>query len=428
MRKLTLSLAVLAALMPGRGYPLGLGEIELNSALNQELNAEIEVLSAVAEDAEQLIVKLASREAFARAGIDRPYMLQDLKFSVIVKNNKPYVRVFTKTAVREPFLSFLVEIDWPEGHLLREYTLLLDPPVFSGGSAAATATDTGRPFIDPADLAKTQPAQTDNMMQGRPAQAAYPQSQPMQATQQATTPVVITSPDTGRQVTYQVMPQRTEVSGNYRVQQNDTLWGIANRTKPDNSISVEQMMLALVRKNPEAFIKENINGVKRGYILRMPDRAEITAVDRQTALAQAREHSALWREYRQTMSGAIPASSMEAEQTGQADSLVEDSTEGKLSIVSASDIEGSETAASGQDPQAQLNSLRQQLSLAQESLESERLEKTELKARLAELEQRVQGVLSMDDGELAKLQSDLEGVKQVTTEAAVVEEEKAEEP
>ena len=109
MRKLTLSLAVLAALLPGQGQTLGLGEIELNSALNQELDAEIEVLSAVPEDAEQLIVKLADRDAFARAGIDRPFLLQQLKFKVLVKDDKPYVKVFTKSAIKEPFLSFLVE-------------------------------------------------------------------------------------------------------------------------------------------------------------------------------------------------------------------------------------------------------------------------------------------------------------------------------
>ena len=100
MRKLTLSLAVMAALLPSRGIPLGLGEIELNSALNQELNAEIEVLSASPEDADQLIVQLADRDAFNRAGIDRPYILQQLKFKVAEKNGQPVVKVYTKTPIR----------------------------------------------------------------------------------------------------------------------------------------------------------------------------------------------------------------------------------------------------------------------------------------------------------------------------------------
>ncbi len=431
VRKLTLSMAILAALMPGRGYPLGLGEIELNSALNQELDAEVEVLSAEPEDIEQLIVKLASRDAFSRSGIDRPYLLQQLKFKAFLKNNKLYISIKTKKPIREPFLSFLVEIDWPEGHMLREYTLLLDPPVYSGSTASTSApaqpaADNGRPFIDPADSTQAQPASQKSSIQqqgGRPAQSAYAAPQAMQSTQVA--PVaVVESESTQKQVTYQPVPQYQEVSGSYRVQQNDTLWSMANRMRPDNSVSVEQMMLALVRENPEAFIKENINGVKRGYILRMPDRASITSLGRQEALAQAREHSALWREYRQAMSGAVPASSLESESesgAGVTDGSVE-TGDGQLSIVSASDSDGSDTAALAQDPEAQqLQKLRNELSLAQESLESERLEKEELRTRLAELEQRVQNVLQMDDGELAKLQQDLEGAKPAAIDEAAID-------
>jgi len=468
VRKLTLSMAILAALMPGRGYPLGLGELELNSALNQELEAEVEVLSAEAEDIEQLIVKLASREAFSRSGIDRPYLLQQLKFKTFLKNNKPYISITTKKPIREPFLSFLVEIDWPEGHMLREYTILLDPPVYSGSTAstsapAPTSADNGRPFIDPADSNQAQPAyqQVEQQQSASPAESDYATPQATHSAQVAPEAVAqVAAPEaiaiepeqTQSQVTYQPVPQYQEVSGSYRVKESDTLWSMANRMRPDNSVSVEQMMLALVRENPEAFIKENINGVKRGYILRMPDRASITALDRQQALAKAREHSALWREYRQAMSGSVPASSLESETETEAEAGVSDEAsakeeDGQLSIVSASDSDGSETAASAQDPNAQqLKKLRNELSLAQESLESERLEKEELRTRLSELEQRVQNVLQMDDGELAKLQQDLEGVKEqaekpaeviavdetpteeVATEEAVVEEAVVEQP
>ncbi|HEX5637477.1 MAG TPA: hypothetical protein VFY78_10355, partial [Gammaproteobacteria bacterium] len=163
MRKLTLSLAVMAALLPSQVLPLGLGEIELKSALNQELDAEIKVLSAAPEDAEQLIVKLASREAFARAGIDRPFSLQDLKFKTIIKGGVPYIQVYTLESVREPFLSFLVEIDWPNGHLLREYTLLLDPPVFNPGPGDQSFLDEGgddQAFFEPADVS-AEPAATE---------------------------------------------------------------------------------------------------------------------------------------------------------------------------------------------------------------------------------------------------------------------------
>lgn len=424
----------MAVLLPGRGYPLGLGEIDLKSALNQELDAEVQVLSAEPADAEQLIIKLASREAFARAGIDRPFLLTQLKFKIIVKNDKPYVKIYTQKPIKEPFLSFLLDVDWPEGHLLREYTLLLDPPVFSGMTSPARAEDSGRPFIDPADQTQNQyqSGYQSTTMGGRPAEydvapsratEAYADSDSRPAVsgrpamdestaRAIPAPSVIESADRTRRVTYQPMPQYTQVSGDYRVQANDTLWSIANRYRSNSGVSIEQMMLALVRENPEAFIKENINGVKRGYILRMPNREQITRIDRQQALAQVKQHTALWREYRQALTGARPVSALQSRQTASADNMKADATDGKLSIVSASDEFGSETAAAGQEPNAELRRLRNQLAMAREALESERLEKEGLRARLSDLEQRVESVLEMDDSELARLQQDLKGVRE----------------
>lgn len=429
MRKLTLSLAILAAMLPGSAYTLGLGDIELNSALNQELDAKITVLSAQPEDAEQLIIKLASREAFARAGIDRPFLLQQLKFKVVTKNGVPFIQVRTKKPIREPFLSFLVEIDWPQGHLLREYTLLLDPPVYTGGTATSSTASSGeRPFIDPADQAQNQSANSDSMDDGQPVESAY------DAASAANSSEIVTTEEADGSTTYTAAaPEFNEVSGEYRVQANDTLWSLSNRMKPDSSVSVEQMMLALVRNNPEAFIQQNINGVKRGYILRMPDRESITSVGRQQALAQVREHSALWRQYREAQTGIAPASSLEsASDEAPGDVAADTGVDGQLSIVSANEADGSDTAAAGQDPDADaVKRLRNELSLARESLESERLEKDDLRARLSELEQRVQNVLQMDEAELAKLQDDLKGVKQEAEKAVepvAIEEPATEEP
>jgi len=419
VRKLTLSLAVMAALLPVHGYSLGLGELELSSALNQELNAEIEVLSATSSDAEQILIKLADRDAFIRAGLDRPFLLQQLKFKMIEKNGKPYVKVYTKTPVREPFLSFLLEIDWPQGHLLREYTLLLDPPVYNTGNTTTTApANTSGSFNEPADT----------QAQNQPVYSEQQSTQSVQSSAQ-TAPVAqagVISSDTGRSVNYQyqALPVASSSSDQYRVQQNDTLWSVASRMRPDSSISVEQMMLALVKRNPEAFIQENINGIKRGYVLRIPKRDEITQLDRQQAVAQAREHAALWREYSQGVASSSPASSMEADtMEGSTAADQPRDADGHLSIKGASDT-GSEFAGTNQDPDARLNELKQDLAMAREQLESERLEKEDLRSRLAELEQRVQRVIEMDDSELAKLQQDLQSSQ---TAAAPVEEAMPEE-
>ncbi|HEY9052872.1 MAG TPA: FimV/HubP family polar landmark protein [Gammaproteobacteria bacterium] len=414
-------MAVIAALMPGRGYPLGLGEIELNSALNQELEAEIEVLSAEPEIAEQLIIKLASSEAFARAGIDRPFLLQQLKFKVITKGNTPYVMVYTQKPIREPFLSFLVEVDWPEGHLLREYTVLLDPPVYSGTAQATApsvppaAMESGRPFAGTDEQMMEQMDAERAPATGRPATSVYATPRAKQSGQSV---AAAPAGDSGQRMSYRPMQQYSATSDEYRVQQNDTLWSLSNRLRPDQSVSVEQMMLALVRENPEAFIEENIHGIKRGYILRVPRRAEITSVDRQSAIAQVRQHTALWREYRQSQSATSPASAMEAPEGAELDQpAMGRDVEGKLSIVSVEGDQGGKSAA-GQAPGGnEAKRLRAELAMAKEALESERLEKESLKSRLDELESRVKRVLEMDDAELAKLQQDLQGVKE---EAAAI--------
>ena len=121
-------LLLLATLIPNSSFALGLGEIKVNSMLNEKLDARIGLLSGSPEDAESLIVKLASREEFAKAGIDRPYALTELKFKTLVEDDKVYIILKTKAPVREPSMRFLMDVDWPKGHMLREYTILLMPP------------------------------------------------------------------------------------------------------------------------------------------------------------------------------------------------------------------------------------------------------------------------------------------------------------
>ncbi|MBT8133423.1 MAG: hypothetical protein KJO03_02875, partial [Gammaproteobacteria bacterium] len=156
MRKLIFAAVFGALLIPDYGFTLGMGEIEVNSALNQQLDARIELLSAVPEDAESLIVKLASRDEFKRAGLDRPYILSNLRFKPYAEDGQVYIKVTTPKPVREPFLNFLIEVDWPQGHLLREYTVLLDPPVFMG-QAPAQAQE-ARPAVTDSRTSAPRPA------------------------------------------------------------------------------------------------------------------------------------------------------------------------------------------------------------------------------------------------------------------------------
>ena len=123
----------LAMLLPSHGFALGLGEIEVKSFLNQPINAEIEVLSARPGEIDNLLVSLASRDAFDRAGLAKPRYLSDLRFSVRKNEagDQAVIVISTKSGVKEPFLNFLIEADWSKGRLLREYTILLDPPFFA---------------------------------------------------------------------------------------------------------------------------------------------------------------------------------------------------------------------------------------------------------------------------------------------------------
>ncbi len=146
MHKLILILAFAASVLPFHAQALGLGNITVNSALNQKLDARIDVLSAIPEDAEVLIVKLASAKAFVDAGMDRPQVLNSLKFKTQVEAGTVYIAVTSPKPVRDPSLSLLLDVDWPKGHLIRQYSILLEPPVTMQKNATPHAESTsGRP-------------------------------------------------------------------------------------------------------------------------------------------------------------------------------------------------------------------------------------------------------------------------------------------
>ncbi len=411
-RKLLVALVAGALFLPDIGFTLGLGEIEVNSALNQKLNADIELLSATVEDTETIIVKLASRKEFSRVGLDRPYLLSDLRFKSEVIDGVPHIKVSSGSPIREPFLNFLVEIDWPNGHLLREYTVLLDPPVFMTQSASTAST----PASDDSSFRPGSGGSTNVVpvvvpsaagSSSRPAAAGQaPAPQPLsEPVSQAPAPAFIPAP---------VVQQTNfnQPAGSYRIKAGDTAWSLADAMRPDQSISVPQMMIAMLRSNPESFINENVNGLKRGYILRVPDYNQIAAINDADARAMVREQAALWRQYQQSQAGGQPVSAMEADDktssagVGDDDSAVADEDGAYLEIVSAGS--GSSTM-SGKDPTEMTpEELRAELALARERVETGLVEKEALQQRVNTLEQHVdkmKGMLSIEDAELSEVQS-----------------------
>ncbi len=414
-RKLLATLVAGALFLPQTGFALGLGEIEVNSSLNQKLNADIELLSALPEDAENIIIKLASRKEFSRAGLDRPYLLTDLRFKSEVINGTPHIKVSSGSPIREPFLNFLLEIDWPNGHLLREYTVLLDPPVFmtqSAGTVSAAAANNSESRPVPAASTNVVPvagSASAVTSSSRPATKQAPVSQPV-SQQKASSDSVSPAPAF---TTAPVVQQKTPINqpgDSYRIKSGDTAWKLAETMRPDQTVSVPQMIFALLRANPETFIQGNINGLKRGYILRMPDSAQIAAISQADARAMVSEHWALWRQYQQSKADGQPASALQAEDmtvstdAGSSDSVVA-GEDAHLEIAAAA---GTSTVSGKSSAEMSAQELRAELSLSRERLETERVEKEALQQRLTSLEQyaeKMKGMLSIEDEELSRVQS-----------------------
>ncbi len=384
MRKLIFTLAFGTILLPSHGFALGLGEIEVNSALNQKLAARIDLLSAAPEEAESLLISLGSREEFLRAGLDRPMVLNTLKFDTRVENGDVFVDVTSPKPIREPFLNFLLEVDWPQGHLIREYTILLDPPVFMGRRDSQAAPASGRPAMQAADSrAPSTGASVPAASAPAPiaAEAYAPKSTPSSS--------------------YAAPAER-------RVQEGDTAWSLANSMRPDASVSTQQMLLALLRANPGAFINDNINGLKRGYILRTPDAGDIKVVSSEEARAIVRQQNAMWREYQQSSVSDEPASALNDDRSKpDSGSTVATSNNSRLAIVSAGT--GSSAENESKNPsELSASELREQLALARERIETERVEKENLQKQVSSLGRQVdkmKSLLSIEDDALAEIQS-----------------------
>ena len=268
---------VLVLLLSSKGWAVGLGDIQLDSALNEPLRAEIALLGATPDELTSLDVALASADTFSRYGIDRPVYLQQIRFEIIANSAKgPIVKVTSPVQMTEPFLTFLVEASWPGGRLLREYTVLLDPPTYVPPSVQQAPAVTAPSVSQPADTGRIErPAAND-------ATVSRPQPQPASPrTQQPTAPA-----DTS--------PYDTQSAGAYVVQRGETLWGIASRMRTDSRLSMNQTMLAIYEANPGAFAG-NINLLKAGATVRIPSADEVFQISRRDAFSEVQRQNTNWR-------------------------------------------------------------------------------------------------------------------------------------
>ena len=280
----------LVLLLSSEVWALGLGDIRMNSALNEPLDARIELLSATSEELDNLTIAMASADTFDRYGIDRPFYLQGMQFNIVRSGRADgnYVQVRTQSPMAEPFLTFLVEASWSRGRLLREYTVFLDPPTFAP-PAADTAPSVQAPTrTAPSDSARIERAAPPPA----PQQRATPSPLPRQAGPEGQPAPQPVADDTRATVDYSRFI--LSVGDDHEVQRGETLWGLASRVRPDSSMTMNQTMLAIFEANPSAF-GGNINILRAGAGIRIPTADQIFQIDRSGALAEAQRQNAAWR-------------------------------------------------------------------------------------------------------------------------------------
>ncbi|WP_166361852.1 FimV family protein [Pseudomonas akapageensis] len=337
VRKLVLAIAAASALSSGMAHALGLGELTLKSTLNQPLVAEIELLDVRDLTAAELVPSLAPAEEFAKAGVDRQAFLDDLTFTPVINaSGKSVLRITSSKPLPEPFVKFLVQVVWPSGRLMRDYSVLLDPSKFS-----------------------PQAAQTPDINGATPA---------------------VTAPS------------------EYTTSKRDTLWEIAEKVRQGGS--VQQTMLAIQALNPDAFIDGNINRLKTGQVLRMPDGQQISSTPQPQAIAEVAQQNAAWRQGRRLGPRAqqLDATRRSGKQGAPAQVEIKD----KLSLVSASGKSAGKGA--GGDSKAVSN----KLAVAQESLDTTRRDNAELKSRMTDLQSqldKLQRLIQLKNDQLAKLEA-----------------------
>ena len=275
-RRLALGYALIATVWCTQAFALGLGDITIHSALNQKLNAEIELLETRGMSENEIVAQLATADDFKRVGIERFFFLTALQFHVEMRDqDHAILRVTSAQPITEPYLNFLVQVIWPSGRLLKEYTVLLDPPTYKDQPAPAVASP-GRsdPGGGPAGRVERTPTRPDSQV----SLSSAPRS---------------TQPDT------QSPPQDRLTGDTYGVtDRDDTLWKIAQRARRGEGLSVQQNMLAIARLNPEAFIGGNINLLKAGYTLRLPTEADVQAIPSAEAVSEVAAQNQAWEAYR----------------------------------------------------------------------------------------------------------------------------------
>ncbi len=285
VRKAALALAIAVAWGTSANietaHAAGLGALTVQSALGQPLKAEIELSSVTPEELQTLSVRLASQQVFKQAGIEFSAVLSTLRFVVDKRDGRDVIRISSTQAINEPFVDLLVELNWATGRIVREYTFLLDPPELRLGKepeAIAPLASVPVPAPEPTPALAPSPSVIP------PASSPVPN------------PTRVAEPVTQAKI---------------KVKSGDSLSKIAARHLPDG-VTLDQMLVALYRANPNSFVGNNMNRLKVGAILRLPEPSAVLAVPAPEARKEVAVQSKDFANYRSNLAGLVAKSTSSA--------------------------------------------------------------------------------------------------------------------
>lgn len=430
---------------------VGLGGAVVQSYLDQPLDVRVELITQSEEELQSITAGLASAEDFQLLGLSRTAITVPLAFEVVTDADRPYIRITSDLGVNEPVIQVLVEIVWASGRMLREYTLFLDPPTIDSAAppvvvrpapartelveeesttvAPIQKATEPREEIAEAPAVATPSRGTDAEQPDVPLETE-PTAEPVIDDAPATEdePVVEDEPVAEEgQVTEDEPEQDTQPADDRYaedevygpVARGETLWGIARDFSRGTGYSINQTMLALQRKNPEAFIRGNINSLKRGAILRLPSYNELGALTTREALLEVVRQE---EELRTGVRSVAPDfDTPTVAESGDYQDTVEEAApeteytedDGHLELVPPAEEESPGLEATEQDvaQDGAVESLREELSRTEEELVNARQENTYLTERIKELEAealaREEQAATIEDPDLANLETSL---------------------
>ncbi len=443
LRKSVVILAMLMCSMATQVFALGLGRVTVESALNEPLRVRIEVIQLGETRLDDVTVQMASLDDFQRFNIDRVGFLSNIRFRIESTAQGNFVVLTSNQIVREPYLSFILDTRWPNGRLLSEHTVLLDLPVFNQQNQPATPvqppvsplnqapaqpqpaiveperTPTPPPAVTPAevDTAPAEPVEqapeTEEPVEQAPEEvpaavapevdeedaAAAEESELAVEPEVETAPVAQAEPEPETEpVGVDETPAEPET---IETSPNDTLTDIALQVRPNNNVSLQQTMLAIQRLNPDAFIDGNINRLRSGEVLRVPQLADVQEITAAEAISEINRQN---QEFADLQPLAAPAAEPAAADNAQ---------DGELSVVTDTGDADSAGVANDADIDAldqRIAELENTLALQQEEADRARIQREELESRLADLDEQIaaaQEIIRLQDLQLAQLQESL---------------------